>query len=39
MSRDAELSDAEYQELLDQAARMGYDTDKIRRVPQRWPAG
>ena len=38
MSRDPELSDAEYQELLDHAARVGYDSDKVQRVPQRWPA-
>jgi apolipoprotein D and lipocalin family protein len=38
MSRDPQLSDADYQELLDQAARVGYDTEKVQRVPQRWPA-
>jgi apolipoprotein D and lipocalin family protein len=38
MSRDPELSDADYQELLDYAARVGYDRDKVQRVPQRWPA-
>ncbi len=38
MSRDPELSDADYQELLDYAGRIGYDTEKVQRVPQRWPA-
>ncbi len=38
MSRDPELSDAEYQELLDRAARVGYDPEKVQRVPQRWPS-
>ena len=38
MSRDPELSDADYQELLDYAAGVGYDSDKVQRVPQRWPA-
>jgi len=39
MSRDPELSDADYQELLEYAARVGYDSEKVQRVPQRWPAG
>jgi apolipoprotein D and lipocalin family protein len=38
MSRDPELSDAHYQELLDYVARAGYDIEKVQRVPQRWPA-
>jgi apolipoprotein D and lipocalin family protein len=38
MSRDPELSDADYNELLDYVARIGYDRDKVQRVPQRWPA-
>jgi apolipoprotein D and lipocalin family protein len=38
MSRDPELSDAEYQELLDYAAGVGYDREKVERVPQQWPA-
>ena len=38
MSRDPELSDADYQALLDRVARVGYDSEKVRRVPQRWPA-
>jgi apolipoprotein D and lipocalin family protein len=38
MSRDPELSDADYQELLDYAAGVGYDREKVERVPQQWPA-
>jgi len=38
MSRDPELSDSDYRELLDYAARVGYDVDKVQRVPQRWLA-
>ena len=38
MTRDPELSEAHYQELLDYVARVGYDTEKVQRVPQRWPA-
>ena len=36
MSRDPDLSDADYQEMLDHVARMGYDVDEVQRVPQRW---
>lgn len=39
MSRDPELSNADYDELLDHVARIGYDRDKVQRVPQRWPVG
>ncbi|HEY5656600.1 MAG TPA: lipocalin family protein [Myxococcota bacterium] len=38
MSREPELAEAEYQALLDRAARLGYDREKVRRVPQQWPA-
>jgi apolipoprotein D and lipocalin family protein len=38
MSRDPELSDSDYQALLGYAARVGYDSEKVQRVPQRWPA-
>jgi len=38
MSRNPELSDADYQELLDYVAHVGYDSEKVQRVPQRWPA-
>ena len=38
MSRDPELSNSDYQELLDYAAHIGYDSHEVQRVPQRWPA-
>ena len=38
MSRDADLGDADYQALLEVAANLGYDVEKVQRVPQRWPA-
>ena len=38
MSRDPDVSDADYQELLDYVARVGHDTEKVQRVPQHWPA-
>jgi apolipoprotein D and lipocalin family protein len=37
LSRDAELDEAEYQRLVGEAERLGYDAAEIRRVPQRWP--
>jgi len=39
LSRDAELSEAEYAALVAEAARLGHDPAAIRRVPQRWPDG
>jgi apolipoprotein D and lipocalin family protein len=39
LSRDPQLSDAEYERMLGHAADLGYDTRKVQRVPQRWPAG
>lgn len=36
MARTPEISDAEYQTLVDFVASIGYDTSKIERVPQRW---
>jgi len=36
MSRHPDLSDAEYGELLKQVGSLGYDVEKVRRVPQRW---
>jgi apolipoprotein D and lipocalin family protein len=38
MSRDPEVSDADYGELLEQVVRLGYDREKVERVPQHWPA-
>ena len=37
MSREPDLSDADYQQMLDQVARLGYDVEKVKRVPQQWP--
>jgi apolipoprotein D and lipocalin family protein len=37
MSRDPELSDAHYEEMLDYVAGLGYESEKVRRVPQQWP--
>jgi apolipoprotein D and lipocalin family protein len=37
MSRDPQLSDADYQELLDYLARLGYDREQVQRVPQQSP--
>ena len=39
MARQPELSQGDYQEMLDAAAAAGYDTNRIRKVPQRWPEG
>jgi apolipoprotein D and lipocalin family protein len=36
MARQPSLPDARYEELLDLIAAMGYDRDKVQRVPQRW---
>ena len=38
MSRDPYVSDADYQELMDQVAAAGYDIERVQRVPQRWPS-
>lgn len=38
MSRDPQVSDAEYQRLLDYTETLGYEVGKVRRVPQRWSA-
>lgn len=37
MARTPELSEAEHQALAAELQRQGYDTTKLRRVPQRWP--
>ncbi len=37
LSRSAKLEGADYQRLLQMAARLGYDTEQVRRVPQQWP--
>lgn len=36
MSRTPDVSDARYAELVEEVARQGYDTAKLRRVPHRW---
>ncbi len=37
MARSPDISDADYQKLLDISAAAGYDLDKIVRIPHRWP--
>lgn len=37
MSRSPTVSEAQYREFEKQVAALGYDTAKLRRVPQRWP--
>ena len=36
MARQPQISDADYARLVAFCAALGYDTSKIRRVPQRW---
>lgn len=36
MARSPHISDADYQSLLKLIAEQGYDTSKIKQVPQRW---
>ena len=38
MSRNPQMSVAEYQRMLSYAASVGYDVAKVKRVPQRWPS-
>jgi apolipoprotein D and lipocalin family protein len=37
MARTPELGPTEYQAMIDEVGKMGYDTAKLQRVPQRWP--
>ena len=37
MARTSTVSDADYGAMLERAKAMGYDTDEIQKVPQRWP--
>jgi apolipoprotein D and lipocalin family protein len=37
MARKPEIADADYRKLVDAVAKLGYDTTKLVRVPQRWP--
>ena len=36
MSRDPQMSEAEYQWMLSYAANLGYDVEQVKRVPQKW---
>lgn len=36
MAREPQISDAKYLELTDFVAKLGYDTAKLRKVPQNW---
>lgn len=37
MTRDPDLSESEYQQLLDRAAALGYNIDLIQRILHAWP--
>ncbi len=37
MARTPTLPDADYQRLVARVAELGYDTSKLRKVPQQWP--
>ncbi len=38
MARKPVISEAEYQKMVTLAGEEGYDTSKIQKVPQKWPA-
>jgi apolipoprotein D and lipocalin family protein len=38
MARTPQIPDADYERLLQLVAAQGYDTAKLQRVPQQWPA-
>ena len=38
MAREPSIPDDEYEDLVGFIASLGYDTDKLVKVPQRWPA-
>ncbi len=38
MARTPQIPDADLEELVRRAGELGYDTSRIRKVPQRWPA-
>ena len=38
MARTPQIPEADYQRLLTELAAQGYDLNKLRKVPQRWPA-
>jgi apolipoprotein D and lipocalin family protein len=37
MARSPEMSERRYEELLERVRGLGYDTNRIQRIPQRWP--
>lgn len=37
MSRQPEISDSDYQQLVSRCEAMGYDRSRIQKVPQHWP--
>ena len=37
MARTPTLPEARYRQLVAEVAAMGYDTSRLRRVPQQWP--
>jgi len=39
MARTPQIPEADYQRMLGLVSQLGYDTGKVQRVPQRWPAG
>jgi apolipoprotein D and lipocalin family protein len=39
MARTPQVPEADYQRMLAVVAGLGYDTGRVQRVPQRWPAG
>lgn len=39
MSRQPEISDSDYHQLVSRCDAMGYDRSRIRKVPQHWPGG
>jgi apolipoprotein D and lipocalin family protein len=38
MSRDPQLTETAYQRMLDHAGGLGFEIDRVKRVPQRWPS-
>ncbi len=36
MAREPAIPDAQYQEIVDEVAAMGYDISQLQKVPQRW---
>ncbi len=37
MARTPDIPEPDYLRIVEELAAVGYDTDRIRRVPQRWP--